>query len=126
MNIRTHLEPLTAVVTDHRTATTVLALAMALFIASPIVAGIQAALTATMAVAGLHWQVGIVLAATWVVWLVHAWIYPERNCLWCHGKGRFAVNFLLFKVSRACRRCGGSGRRTRLGRRLLNPVIGTH
>lgn len=120
----TALEPLADLVDDHQTGATVAALVLALFIAKPIVALAQTAGTGLMAVAGLYVHVGGILALTLAVWLTHAAVFPERKHFWCRGRGRFSMTWLFIDVSRECRGCNGSGRRLRLGRRLLTPILG--
>lgn len=47
-------------------------------------------------------------------------IWPHTNCPGCHGTGRHRSP--SGKNWRLCRRCGGSGSRTRTGRRLWSFV----
>lgn len=55
--------------------------------------------------------------AVWQVWLcVH---YPYEPCPRCKGGGR-KTQPGNSKRWRDCRKCGGTGRRLRLGRRLFN------
>jgi hypothetical protein len=48
------------------------------------------------------------------------WLWPFRHCRRCDG-GRIHRDDR--KVFRLCRRCKGTGRRLRLGRRLYNHTI---
>lgn len=49
---------------------------------------------------------------------VQIWWFPDYQCRGCKGAGRFYGSNR--KASRACRRCGGMGRRIRFGRRAWN------
>jgi hypothetical protein len=51
---------------------------------------------------------------------VAAWIWPYTNCLKCHGDGK--LRSPSGRMWRRCKRCGGTGRRLRLGRRVLNAL----
>lgn len=124
--LRDHLAPLTAVVQAHPGLAFVSGLVLAVFIGYALAAVAHSALTGLMAAAGLYWQVAIVLALALAVWLVHTRIYPVFNCRRCRGAGRFQRRFLGKRTSRPCRCCGGSGAHVRLGRRLLNPILGAH
>ncbi|OLT12252.1 hypothetical protein BJF78_24635 [Pseudonocardia sp. CNS-139] len=50
------------------------------------------------------------------VYVVVAVIWPLKRCRWCSGTGRWRSPF--DSAWRPCGRCGGSGRRVRLGRQL--------
>ena len=56
-----------------------------------------------------------VLAA--LVYAASCWLWPYRHCHRCDA-GR--IHREDRKVFRLCHRCGGTGRRLRLGRRLYN------
>lgn len=42
------------------------------------------------------------------------WAFPYGRCIWCRGDG--------IRGGTYCRRCDGSGRRVRLGRRLHDAI----
>jgi hypothetical protein len=48
-------------------------------------------------------------------------IYPYKACRVCSGQGQFQSRFL--RAIRDCRRCGGSGRQLRAGRRAYNAWV---
>lgn len=52
------------------------------------------------------------------LYVLACWWRPFSACRKCHGAGRFASS--NGKHWRNCPRCGGTGRRLRLGRRLTN------
>ena len=57
-----------------------------------------------------------------LVWLAHSWAWPIRPCRWCKGGRKTApeVGPGQWRRSwRACRWCGGSGRKVRIGARLM-------
>jgi hypothetical protein len=124
--LRLLLEPLTAIVQAHPSLAFVSGLVLAAFIGYAIAAVSHSALTGLMAFAGLYWQVAVVLALAVTVWLVHARIYPVFTCRRCRGAGGFQRRFLGKTTSRPCRCCHGTGTHLRLGRRLLNPILGAH
>lgn len=49
---------------------------------------------------------------------VAAWIWPFTACRKCHGDGK--LRSPSGRNWRRCKRCGGTGRRLRLGRVVLN------
>lgn len=52
-----------------------------------------------------------------VAWyVINCLIWPFANCLRCRGAGRFRSP--SGRAWRPCRRCGGTGSRVRIGRRL--------
>lgn len=61
------------------------------------------------------------LAALWLAgYAVAVRFWPWANCRRCHGNGKSRSP--SGKAFRRCPRCKGSGRRLRLGRRVLNAV----
>lgn len=61
-----------------------------------------------------------------VVALGYAWscaAYPYRPCRTCRGVGHFHSSFL--RAIRLCRRCDGTGRTLRAGRRAYNAAART-
>jgi hypothetical protein len=98
--------------------------ALALFIAYLAAALSHAALVVLMAAAGMYWQAAVLLALAITVWLIHSRIWPRYNCRHCKGAGAFRRRFLGKTVSRPCRCCDGTGKHVRVGRRLLNPILG--
>lgn len=59
-----------------------------------------------------------------VVALGYAWscaVYPYRPCRSCRGVGHFRSPIL--RAIRLCRRCGGTGRALRAGRRAYNAAV---
>jgi len=59
-----------------------------------------------------------------VVALGYAWscaVYPYRSCRSCRGVGHFRSPIL--RAIRLCRRCGGTGRTLRAGRRAYNAAV---
>ncbi|MFD2418499.1 hypothetical protein [Amycolatopsis pigmentata] len=70
---------------------------------------------------------GLAIVALIVVALCYAWscaVYPYRPCRSCRGFGHFRSPIL--RALRLCRRCGGTGRTLRAGRRLYNAAARTH
>lgn len=62
-----------------------------------------------------------------VVALGYAWscaAYPYRPCRSCHGVGFFRSPIL--RAIRLCRRCDGTGRTLRAGRRAYNAAVRAH
>ncbi len=62
-----------------------------------------------------------------VITLGYAWscaVYPYRSCRSCRGFGHFRSPFL--RAIRLCRRCNGTGRTIRVGRRAYNALVRTH
>lgn len=61
----------------------------------------------------------VLLLLAGVLWYLAscAW-WPFARCLSCKGTGRHSRKDR--KVWRICRRCGGNGRRLRIGRRIFN------
>jgi DnaJ-class molecular chaperone len=51
-------------------------------------------------------------------------IYPYRDCRSCQGAGGFRSPIL--RAIRLCRRCGGTGRTLRTGRRFYNTALRTN
>ncbi|HKS48776.1 MAG TPA: hypothetical protein VJT49_27440 [Amycolatopsis sp.] len=51
-------------------------------------------------------------------------VYPYKPCRSCRGIGHFRSPFL--HAIRLCRRCGGTGRTLRAGRRAYNAAVRTH
>lgn len=81
----------------------------AVLLAAPVTAADDANVTA--------WAAGAVIIGImgYVGSLV---VHPYANCRWCRGSGRHRG--VLFTYShRVCTRCGGNGRKARLGRRLF-------
>lgn len=61
-----------------------------------------------------------------LVALGYAWscaVYPYKACRSCHGYGYFRSPFL--RAIRLCRRCDGTGRTLRAGRRIYNAAVRT-
>ncbi|WP_285485587.1 hypothetical protein [Amycolatopsis taiwanensis] len=61
-----------------------------------------------------------------LVALCYAWscaVYPYKPCRSCRGIGYFRSPFL--RAIRLCRRCGGTGRTLRAGRRAYNAAVRT-
>ena len=56
----------------------------------------------------------VVAAAAYVASLL---VWPNIECRACGGKPHTRAPGMLRRLSRPCRRCGGSGRYPRLGRR---------
>lgn len=67
------------------------------------------------------WAVAGGVAAA-LVYAVQCWWWPYAACLKCDGAGRFRSP--TGRAWRNCRRCGGSGTRVRVGRRLLTWASG--
>jgi len=65
------------------------------------------------------------LAATVLAagYLLACWIWPFAACLTCSGDGKRRSP--SGKAWRTCKRCGGSGARLRIGRRVWNYLQGT-
>jgi hypothetical protein len=64
------------------------------------------------------------LLAMIVVALGYSWscaVYPYRPCRSCRGVGHFRSPIL--RAIRLCRRCAGSGRTLRAGRRAYNAAV---
>jgi hypothetical protein len=64
---------------------------------------------------------GVIIAAIVLVTLGYIWscgVFPYKACHSCRGQGQFQS--AVFGAIRLCRRCDGSGRVLRLGRRLYN------
>ena len=67
---------------------------------------------------------GVFLLVMIVVALGYAWscaVYPYRPCRSCRGVGHFRSPFL--RAIRLCRRCDGTGRTLRAGRRAYNAAV---
>ncbi len=67
---------------------------------------------------------GVYLLVMIVVALGYAWscaVYPYRPCRSCRGVGHFRSPFL--RAIRLCRRCDGTGRTLRAGRRAYNAAV---
>lgn len=122
--LRTLLTSLSIPVTNNPGLALLLGLALAVFIAYLAAALSHAALIVLMTAAGMYWQAAVLFALALVVWLLHSRIWPRFNCRRCKGAGAFRRRFLGKTVSRPCRCCGGAGQHVRLGRRLLNPILG--
>lgn len=62
----------------------------------------------------------LALAATaWLaVYAFAAWVWPFTACRKCHGGGK--LRSPSGRNWRRCKRCGGTGRRLRLGRKIVN------
>lgn len=65
---------------------------------------------------------GLAVAAA-CYYLLACWLFPFAACLKCHGDGK--KRSASGRAWRACRRCKGSGRRLRLGRKVANWLRGT-
>lgn len=61
------------------------------------------------------WALGATLAG--LAYTLECWWFPYGTCLRCRGKCVYRSRFS--KGTRKCRRCGGSGERLRVGRRLV-------
>lgn len=62
----------------------------------------------------------VLIAAGWAVYYTSSCLFwPYANCRRCKGNGK-ARAMWGGKAFRRCGRCGGTGRRLRLGRRLFN------
>ena len=61
------------------------------------------------------WDLGASLVL--LAYVVECWWFPYGTCLRCRGKKVYRSQFS--KGVRKCRRCGGSGERLRVGRRLV-------
>ncbi|MEU6858557.1 hypothetical protein AB0B28_06765 [Glycomyces sp. NPDC046736] len=48
------------------------------------------------------------------IYAARLWADPFARCIWCRGDG--------IRGGTYCRRCSGSGRRVRLGRRIANTI----
>ena len=67
---------------------------------------------------------GFLLLVMIVVALGYAWscaVYPYRPCRSCRGGGDFRSPIL--RAIRLCRRCNGTGRTLRAGRRAYNAAV---
>jgi hypothetical protein len=67
---------------------------------------------------------GPLLIVMIVVALGYAWscaVYPYGSCRSCRGVGHFRSPIL--RAIRLCRRCGGTGRTLRAGRRAYNAAV---
>ena len=67
---------------------------------------------------------GVFLLVAIVVALGYAWscaVYPYQPCRSCRGVGNFRSPFL--RAIRLCRRCDGTGRTLRAGRRAYNAAV---
>ncbi|WP_156960258.1 hypothetical protein [Amycolatopsis taiwanensis] len=51
-------------------------------------------------------------------------VYPYKACRACRGVGFFRSP--IFRAIRLCRRCDGTGRTLRAGRRVYNAAVRTH
>lgn len=62
--------------------------------------------------------VGLIAVAAAVRYMIHCALWPLAACRRCKGGGRFhAPNG---RAWRTCRKCGGTGGRIRIGRRIWN------
>jgi hypothetical protein len=62
------------------------------------------------------------LGVGWLAaYLLACWVYPYAACPRCKGSGKRRSP--SGKAFRDCRRCGGRGRRVRIGRRIWNAGI---
>lgn len=71
--------------------------------------------------------IGPFLLVMILVALGYAWscgVYPYKACRSCRGVGHFRSPFL--RAIRLCRRCNGTGRTLRAGRRAYNAAIHVH
>jgi hypothetical protein len=67
---------------------------------------------------------GFLLLVMSVVALGYAWscaVYPYKACRSCRGGGDFRSPIL--RAIRLCRRCNGTGRTLRTGRRAYNAAV---
>lgn len=67
---------------------------------------------------------GFLLLVLIVVALGYAWscaVYPYKACRSCRGVGDFRSPIL--RAIRLCRRCDGTGRTLRAGRRAFNATV---
>ena len=67
---------------------------------------------------------GFLLLVMIVVALGYAWscaVYPYKACRSCRGVGDFRSP--LLRAIRLCRRCDGTGRTLRAGRRAYNAAV---
>ena len=53
-----------------------------------------------------------------VSYLASIYLHPYTSCGPCHGSGQHSGSVFTYS-SRACERCDGSGRRIRIGARVL-------
>ena len=53
----------------------------------------------------------IITASAAAFYAFRLWAFPFGRCVWCRGDG--------IRGGTYCRRCDGSGRRVRLGRRVV-------
>jgi hypothetical protein len=70
---------------------------------------------------------GFLLLLMIVVALGYAWscaVYPYKACRSCRGVGDFRSPIL--RAIRLCRRCNGTGRTLRAGRRAYNAAVRAH
>ena len=67
----------------------------------------------------------VVILAIATVYGLSCWIYPMRDCWVCEGHGNHrpkGEKGRRSRISRRCRWCRGSGKRLRIGRRVVNRI----
>ncbi|MEU6246060.1 hypothetical protein [Glycomyces sp. NPDC047010] len=109
------------------TTAAAIAVACAFAVRNLLAAGASAATAAGLLWTGHPVLASIAAAALTLAWLIDCAIYSDRDCLKCGGGGRFKRAFLIWTTSKTCRGwfgCGGSGRKVRLGTRILTRVFG--
>lgn len=67
---------------------------------------------------GSLWPLIAWLVVTGAGYVFSCWLHPRRDCWTCDGSGKHRGRIYTY-ASRACQACGGSGRRLRLGSRIL-------
>lgn len=64
---------------------------------APIVAVVRQVIARLVEIAAAHpMATAIVVAGAALFWLIHCTVYPSRNCLHCHGTGRFQRKWFWF------------------------------
>jgi hypothetical protein len=116
--------PLVAVVDQNAVALTYIGLALCPFLFRREAALTVALILTGLAAAGHPRAVALVGACALVSWLIHCALYPKAACRRCAGKGRYERPWWDRATSYDCTHCQG-GRRLRLGRRMLSPLLRT-
>lgn len=68
----------------------------------------------------------MILSGVTVSYAVGCWLWPFTRCPRCGGDGKRRSPFSKGKTFGLCRRCDGTGRRLRWGRRFANKLRDLH